>query len=454
MSREAVNQIIERAVADDGFFELLRNNPEQAIQGYELDVSELSAIRAGAYNVVVRGMRQDSADRAAIDARRADEASARRAEAALVGAPAPTAPKAPVAGLVGFFIGLIVIGGGIGGFRYFEHQWPWQAAGIGKAAAPAAIPPPSLGARPKASAAAAASPAAPARPSAQAKPSGQAQLRPSPTASASANPSASAAAGQQLEIERAYYQSVGTRLSNMVRDFAGTLGALRSGNDPGNNLTALGNDVNDLKQHLNDAPPPDQLKTQHGALLQAVPLMQGDVDQLKAAVDQQNNIQAILVAAEIDSLINQVPDEVQFATTPHPELYQAINSSQQLSHVLNFDVISQNVAARNNAPSAVTLRIGMQAASPTPDQVSDTLRHSIVAARQSYPQAGQVQVVGFAENNGSLGNQVGTATWYCSPDARPPDANPSASWQDACNKIYVSSGGGSSSAGNATVVPY
>ena len=46
MSREAVNQIIDRAVKDDAFFEQLRANPEQATQGYELDQSEVSAFRS------------------------------------------------------------------------------------------------------------------------------------------------------------------------------------------------------------------------------------------------------------------------------------------------------------------------------------------------------------------------------------------------------------------------
>jgi hypothetical protein len=444
VSREAVNQIIERAIADDSFFELLRNNPDQAIQGYALDESELSALRAGAYNVVVRGMRKDREDQAVLQARKtAGPSIAAAPEPSAVGGPRPEQPRrAPVASIAAFLIWAVIIGGGIGGFRYFERQWPWQALGFGKPAAQAAIPSPSLGARPKPSGQAAASPSTsePAQPAA--KPStpnssAPAQLRPSPTPAPSAGASAAAASGQSLDIERAYYQAVGSRLAKVVKDFSTTLGDLRAGNDATNDVSALSNDASDLRQHLNDAPPPDALKRQHAALLQAVPLLQGDIDQLKSALAQKNNDQAILIAAEMDALLNQVSDEVQFATTPHPELYQAINSSTPLTHVLNFDVLGQNVVARSNAPSNVTVRIALQAPNPSPDEVSDTLRHGVVAARQTYPQAGQVRVVGFSENNGTVGTQVGTADWYCSPDAKPPDANQLSSWQDACSRIYI-----------------
>jgi hypothetical protein len=238
-------------------------------------------------------------------------------------------------------------------------------------------------------------------------------------------------------VQRAYYQAVGSRLANVVKDFTATLADLKAGKDANGDLSALSNDATDLRQHLNDAPPPDQLKRQHAALLQAVPLLQGNVDQLKSALAQSNTDQAILIAAEIDALLNQVSDEVQFATTPHPDLFQAINSSTPLTHVLNFDVLGQNVVARSNAPSNVTVRIALQSASPSADEVTDTLRHGVVAARQTYPQAGQVRVVGFNESNGSVGSQVGMADWYCSPDAKPPDANQLNGWQDACSRIYV-----------------
>src|SRR5438309_1396114 len=155
MSREAVNQIIDRAVADDTYFELLRNDPDRAVEGYELDPSELSAIRSGAYNVVVRGRRRDREEQTVVAVGQTSvpaDTSARRASPLLVSDQTPPPAKAPVAGLIGFLIGILVIGGGIGGFRYVEGQWPWQALGLDHKAAPAAIPSPSLGARPKPSA--------------------------------------------------------------------------------------------------------------------------------------------------------------------------------------------------------------------------------------------------------------------------------------------------------------
>ena len=44
-----------------------------------------------------------------------------------------------------------------------------------------------------------------------------------------------------------------------------------------------------------------------------------------------------------------------------------------------------------------------------------------------------------------LGSQVGSADWYCSPDARPPNSN-GGNWQDSCSKIFVTLQGGSPSA--------
>jgi hypothetical protein len=466
MSREAVNQIIDRAVADESFFEQLRGDPDQAIQGYDLDPHEVSAFRSGAYNVVVRGMLKDRADQAEVQARRAAEAAApSRVEPPLVGAPTPPPPKTPIAGLVTFFLALFIIAGGIGAFRYTQSQWPWQAFGFGREAAPASIPAPSLGARPKPSTTASGKPAASAAQSAPssaaaapassagptAKPSttasGQAQLRPS--VSASPAPSGPAAA-QRAEVEKAYYQSVGGRLGAVVRAFAATLSDLRGGSDPTKSLGDFAGAVAELRQHIGDAPPPDQLRQQHSTLTQAIPLMQSNADQLKSALEQKNTLQAILIAAEIDALLNQLPDEVAFATAPHPEIYQQVDSAQQLGHVLNFEVLNQNVTTRNNTPASVVLRIGIQSANPSNDEVSDTLRHGVVAARQSFPQAGQVRVVGFKESNGAVGAQVGTADWYCSPDARPPDAASAGNWQDSCSKIYLSISGG----GTVTTVPY
>ena len=149
----------------------------------------------------------------------------------------------------------------------------------------------------------------------------------------------------------------------------------------------------------------------------------------------------------MDALFNQLPDEVAFATAPHPELYQTIDSSQQLSHIQKFDVLSQNVTTRNNAAASVILRIGLQSDNPSNEEVSDTLRHGVVAARQSNPQAGQVRVMAFREVSGQVGSQVGTADWYCSPDARPPDAGGSSNWQESCNKIYLSLSGSGTTTG-------
>ncbi|MBV8086214.1 MAG: hypothetical protein JO247_15515 [Chloroflexi bacterium] len=467
MSREAVNQIIDRAVADDSFFELMRNDPNQAVAGYDLDEAELSAIRAGAYNVVVRATRTERDEQAALAASKAAQSVA-VARPTLAETPAPAAPKPPIGGLIAFFAGVAIIAGGIAGFRYLgpQHQWPWQALGLAKPAAQPSIPAPTLGARPKPSAtgqaaaspsaaapsAAASSPAAISKPSGSAAGNGQAQLRPStaPSASASASAAASASGPQQAASSQAYYQAVGARMANVMKSFSNVLTALRAGNDPTKDLNDLTNELTDLKQHIDDAPPPDQLKQQHQTLGQAIPIIQSNVDPLKTAVAQKNNTQAVLYAAEIDAILNQMPDELSFATQPHPELYQAIDSSQQLGHIVNFDVISQNVTARSNTPAAVVLRIGLQSGSPSQDEVSDTLRHGVVAARQTYPQAGQVRIIAFSENNGAASNtQLGTADWYCSPDARPPDASNSNSWQDSCSKIYVTLPGN-----NPSVVPY
>jgi hypothetical protein len=474
MSRQAVNQIIERAVGDEAFFEMLRNRPDEAIQGYELDASEASAFKSGAYNVVVRATRQDRNADAELQAQRAARASAPKDAPVLADTALQRPAKAPIAGLAGFFIGIVIIGGGLGAYRYFQSQWPWQTLGVGKVAAPAAIPSPSLGARPKpsgqpsrsAATSAVASPSA----SAQAAPPRSAAAKPAPSASApagtasqatlrqspSASPSAAAAStAQQSEAQKAYFQAVGGRMATLLKSFAATLTDLRGGSDPTKDLSDLSNAASDLRQHLGDAPPPDQLKQQHQALTQAMPLFQAAADQLKSAVEQKNNVQALLVAAEMGALLDQVPDEVAFATAPHPELYQAIDSSQQLSHIQNFDVLSQNVTSRNSAPASVSLRIGLPSDNPSKDEVSDTLRHSVVAARQSFPQAGQVRVIAFKDANGSVGNQIGTADWYCSPDARPPDAGSSSgNWQDYCGKIYVSVPGSGGSGGNVTAVPY
>ncbi|MBV8086252.1 MAG: hypothetical protein JO247_15710 [Chloroflexi bacterium] len=487
MSREAVNQIIDRAVADDSFFELLRSDPEQATQGYELEPFEVSAFRARAYNVVVRATRREREERAAIEASRAELAARRAAPPPLVSTPTPPSPRAPIAGLVGFLAGLLVIAGGLGGFKYFEGQWPWEALNlVRQPTAAGSIPSPTLGARPKPSASAAAVAGGSARAGASdtaagasgsatgagvsanratptttssgtasapggssaaaatngagaaASPSssagnGQAALRPSPSAGASAAPSASA--GADVAAEKAYYDAVGARLAKVISSYGGVLVDFRAGSDPTTDLTDLSSSLADLAQHLNDAPPLDALKAEHQTLSQAIPLLQGDADQLKLAANQKNGTQAALIAVEMQAVFAQLPDEIQFATVPHADFYQPVDSSQQLSHILQFDVVSQNLTAGNNSPPTVQVRIGLNTPTLSNDQVSDTLRHSVVAARQTYPQAGQVHVTAYKETNGSLGQQVGSADWYCSPSSQPPGST--ASWQDACSKIFV-----------------
>ncbi len=466
MSRETVNQIIDRAVADETYFELLRTNPDAAVAGYALDPQELSALRAGAYNVVVRATRREREEQAPQKAPAAVAAPAvvtpPPANAAQPSAPSPA--RLPVGGLVGFFAGLLVIGAGLGGFRFVERQWPWEALGLTRTAQ-ATIPVPSLGARPKPSGPAQASSAARApasagtastAPSARAgaspasSPSGQAQLR-SPASSAA--PSAAASQAAQADADRQYYQAVGMRLAGVMQSFTNVVTALRASNDPSKDLNDLSGRLSDLQQHLGDAPPPDRLQRQHQTLGEAIPVLQADVDQMKTALSQKNAVRAQLVAIQMDAVLNQTPDEVAFANAPDPEIYQPINSVQPLAHVLNFDVLSQSVTARNNAPANVQQRIGLQSANPSSDEVADTLRHSIVAARQTFPQAGQVHVVAFTESNGNVAGQAGTADWYCSSDARPPDASASTSWQDSCSKIYINAPSGNSQSATS-VVPY
>ena len=112
MSREAVNQIIERAVNDDAYLQLLSSNPDEAIAGYDLDPMEASALRSGAYGVVVRATRRDREQRATAQAPKPAAVIPTPTRAA---APAPfsTQPapreKTPVAGVLGFFLGIVVI---------------------------------------------------------------------------------------------------------------------------------------------------------------------------------------------------------------------------------------------------------------------------------------------------------------------------------------------------------
>jgi hypothetical protein len=372
--------------------------------------------------------------------------------------------------LVGFLAGLLVIAGGLGGFKYFEGQWPWEALGlVRQPAAAAPIPSPTLGARPKPSAsggaitgrastaatvssaasgapvaasqtaspqpaASAAAAASSPGPSSQAG-NGQATLRPSSSSAPAGSAVPSASSGVDVAAEKAYYDAVGARLAAVVNSYGGVVVDIRAGNDPTTDLTDLSNGLSDLAKHLNDAPPSDALKPEHQTLSQAVPLLQGDADQLKLAASQKNGTQAALIAVEMQAVFAQLPDEIQFATVPHPDFFQPVDSSQQLSHIVQFDVLGQNLTTGNNGPPTVQLRIGLKAPTLSNDQLSDTLRHSIVAARQTYPQAGQVHVTAYKEANGAPGQQVGSADWYCSPSSQPPGST--ADWQAACGKIFV-----------------
>ena len=84
------------------------------------------------------------------------------------------------------------------------------------------------------------------------------------------------------------------------------------------------------------------LEEERAALDEHIAQAERDLARRRAEADAR--IQAILIAAQMDALFNQLPDEVAFATAPHPELYQTIDSSQQLSHIQKFDVLSQNVS--------------------------------------------------------------------------------------------------------------
>ncbi|MDE3074405.1 MAG: hypothetical protein KGJ86_03165 [Chloroflexota bacterium] len=465
MSKEAVNQIIERAVQDEAFFERLRTDPAGATAGFELDEAERQAFAVGAYNVVVRSTRREREEKT----RQAAQPPTEVVPATSLPQPEqpgePPAPGRAATAAAGAILGLVVVLGGTGAFRYVERQWPWEALGLAKAASPASIPSPTLGARPTSkpapAGAAAASPSASPSAAPSASPSavpsaspsvpspsapaasGQAQLRSTPAASPSSP-------GEGVAVQRAYYEQVSQGLQAALKGFGATLTAIRDGKDATQPLSAFSASLADLQRQLPGAVPPDSLKQQHQALQQAVPLMVSDVDQLKGALNQKNQVQAVLIASEIDALFRELQDEVAFASAPHPDFYQAIETKQVLRHVVNFDVVSQSITQQGNSPASVQIRVALRSANPTQDEVTDTLHHGVVVARQGYPQATQVKVVGYKEASGSVGPQVGSADWYCGPNNLPGGVSSSAKWQDYCGKIYVTSPPGS----KASEVPY
>ncbi len=58
MSAESVKQIIERAIAEEPFRELLFSNPNQALAGFDLTVDEIAALK---------GLKREEFDAAAGD---------------------------------------------------------------------------------------------------------------------------------------------------------------------------------------------------------------------------------------------------------------------------------------------------------------------------------------------------------------------------------------------------
>ncbi len=45
MSKEAVQKVIGRAIADEGFRNLLLNSPDQALAGFDLTADEIGALK-------------------------------------------------------------------------------------------------------------------------------------------------------------------------------------------------------------------------------------------------------------------------------------------------------------------------------------------------------------------------------------------------------------------------
>lgn len=431
MSRESVNTIIEQAVADDTFFDLLQADPDQAIAGFELDPSEVSAFHSRAYSVVVKATRRDRAEKA--------ERESAQLAASLEGAAKPPAGPSKVRGrssgalpaLAGFALGIVVVAAGLGGYRYLEKVWPWQALGL--TARPASVAPAGVAGSPSAGASAAAAK--------------------QPVQGGAATPVASAPSGGD-PVASAYYQSVGMSLARFLGSFSATYDALEAGKDPGQDLRNLGPELNDLKQQVAGATPPNPLQQDHQALVQIIAILQADTGLMQTAVSQNNTSQAVLLASQMNGLLDQIPDEVAFAMEAHPELYQSISSSRQLPHALNYDVVSQNVTRQGYNTPMVVMRVALQKSAPSVDEVIDSARQAIVDARQSNPQATHVRVVAYAETNTEIGGQVGAADWFCGPDERPQGVDPKSSWQTDCNKVYVTPTLPGSNPGQPQVVSY
>ncbi|HUZ76342.1 MAG TPA: hypothetical protein VMV93_02035 [Chloroflexota bacterium] len=447
VSTAQVDAIVQRAMDDEAYFELLRTRPEEAIAGFDLDETERSAFLIGAYNAAVRARRRTRADDAARAAAAAAEVQA-QAAAAQAAPPLPPASTEPARGtgvlwpVVAALV--LLLAGSSAGYRAWEGQWPWQAAGLVPTAAPASIPRPTLGARPPASHVSAPTPANAAATSA---PAGLAT--PVPGAATPA-PSSSSNSPAEVALERAYFQAISQPLLRVVTSYRAILVALRAGSDAAQPLDNLTAGLKELRQKLPQSTPPSTLQAAHRTLVEAVPLLQADTAQLKAALAQQNEVQAVLIAGEINAVLSEMQDEVTFASQPHPDFVQGVGTSQTLSNVVQFDVVGQSINQVNSGPAAVTMRIALRPANPSAQQIADTLHHGVIVARQSFPQATEVQVQAFQEQNNQVGKQLGSAGWYCGATSLPSGVPPSANWQQFCGRVYISVGANAT----PTAVPY
>ncbi len=56
MSREAVEEILSRAIEDDGFRDRLLHSPAEALEGYDLSLDERQALIAGDLRKVLQAV--------------------------------------------------------------------------------------------------------------------------------------------------------------------------------------------------------------------------------------------------------------------------------------------------------------------------------------------------------------------------------------------------------------